>query len=112
MDAQGLFDYRGPAELLPAIRRALAWVKDPSSGASLLAAGRVRRVHVHGEAVHAVLLLPDCPMTPVVLEDLQAELFDHLGGRKTVTVIDAAGTAGLSRRETLPGCSCWASRDR
>ena len=112
MDAQGLFDYQGPADLLPAIRKALSSVRDPASGAHLLAAGRVRQVHVHGACVRAVLVLPECPLVPVVLEDLQAELFDHLQGSREVTVVEAGQLRPVSRRWSLPGCPCWASADR
>lgn len=112
MDAPGLFDYQGPAHLLPAIRQALAAVKDPATGGHLLAAGRVRQVHVHGDALRAVLVLPECPMVPVVLEDLQAELFDRLQGRVEVAVVQARQLRAVSRRGNLPGCPCWASSDR
>jgi metal-sulfur cluster biosynthetic enzyme len=110
--AQGLFDYQGPADLLPAIRKALSSVRDPATGGHLLAAGRVRQVHVHGDTVRAVLVLPDCPLIPVVLEDLQAELFDHLHGRWKVKVAEARQLRPVSRRENLPGCPCGASADR
>lgn len=103
-----LFDYHGPAELLAAVREALAWVADPASGRSILAAGRVRQVRVDARGLRAVLALPPCPVVPVVLEDAQAELFDRLHGRLAVTVVCATPREGaaVSRRGSPRGCGC------
>lgn len=83
---RGLLDYRGPGELLGTIREALQWVKDPFTGESILAAGRVRQVRVEGESLHVVLAISPGPLLQVVVEDLRAELCDHLKGWSDICV--------------------------
>lgn len=92
---RGLLDYQGPGELLDTIRDALQWVKDPVSAHSILAAGRVRQVRVEGDSLHVVLAMTPGPLLQVVVEDLRAELFDHLRGWSDICVrIQPPGAPG------------------
>jgi hypothetical protein len=103
-DTPGLFDYRGPAQLLEPVRGALAWVRDPAGAGSVLAAARVRSAHVQGDWLHVVLALPPGPLVEVTREDAQAELFDHLQGRLQVrvTIVTPPGP-GASRQNPDSG---------
>lgn len=104
---RGLLDYRGPADMLDTIRAALQWVKDPVTGEGILAAGRVRQVRVDGGSLHVVLAITPGPLLQVVVEDLRAELFDHLRGWSDICVrIQPPGAPGW--------CSgaCGAARPR
>lgn len=82
------FDYDGPQELRGTITGALQWVVDPGLGFNLLDAGLVYGVRVTDDAVHVRMALsaPGSGASDVIVEDVQAELFDHLHGGREVKV--------------------------
>lgn len=82
----GLFLYDGPAGLLQRVCAAFAWVAEPHSGSDIARAGCVRQVRVRGDALHVVLRLPPGPLLPGVVQDVEAELFDHLQGAFRIVV--------------------------
>jgi len=82
------FGYEGPPELKPRIERALRWVVHPLFGINVLDAGLVHRVVADDRCVRVSVAVtsPGCPLNDVLVEDLEAELFDHLGGTREVSV--------------------------
>lgn len=81
-----LFEFHGPADVLEPVRRALGWVVDPSTTTSLLAGGALRRVHAAEGKLIVYLRLPASATRQVVVEDAQAELFDHLQGQWEIEI--------------------------
>jgi hypothetical protein len=81
-----LFEFHGPADVLEPVRRALGWVVDPSTTTSLLAGGALRRVHAAEGKLVVYLRLPASATRQVVVEDAQAELFDHLQGQWEIEI--------------------------
>jgi hypothetical protein len=81
-----LFEFHGPADVLEPVRQALGWVVDPSTSASLLAGGALRRVHAAEGKLVVYLRLPPSATRQVVVEDAQAELFDHLQGQWEIEI--------------------------
>jgi metal-sulfur cluster biosynthetic enzyme len=82
------FDYEGPQDLRGTIAGALRWVVDPQLGFNLLDAGLVYGVRVTDEVVLVRMALssPRSAVSDVIVEDVQAELFDHLHGGREVRV--------------------------
>ena len=80
------FLYEGPAECFDPVQRALGWVVHPHSGQALPQDGAVRAVRIACTTAVVDLALPPGGITQVVVEDLQAELFDHLQGRCRIEV--------------------------
>ena len=82
------YDYEGPAALRGPIVDALRWVQDPQLGFNLLDAGLVYGVRVTDEAVVVQMALssPRSAVSDVIVEDVQAEVFDHLQGAREVRV--------------------------
>jgi metal-sulfur cluster biosynthetic enzyme len=82
------FDYEGPREMRGCIEEALRWVHDPQLGFNLLDAGLVYGVRVTDGAVHVRMALsaPRSAVSDVIVEDVQAEVFDHLQGAREVRV--------------------------
>jgi metal-sulfur cluster biosynthetic enzyme len=82
------FDYEGPPDLKKSIERALQWVTHPILGVNVLDAGLVYGVQAddHRVRVRMATTTADCPVDHVVAEDAEAELFDHLGGKREVEV--------------------------
>jgi len=85
---QAGFDYEGPQEMRACIEGALRWVQDPQLGFNLLDAGLVYGVRVTDEVVHVRMALssPCSAVSDVIVEDVQAEVFDHLQGGREVRV--------------------------
>ncbi len=85
------WQYDGPPEERLLAESALRWVVDPVSGADVIARGLVRTVVVDEGAVQVRLApLPDAGVTAMLVEDLQAELFDHFHGDRRVVVTVAS----------------------
>lgn len=82
------FDYEGPPEFQVRIDRALRWVTHPLLRLNVLDAGLVYGVSADGERVRVRLAMttPGCSLTDLLVEDVQAEIFDHLGGERRVEV--------------------------
>ena len=83
------WQYDGPPEDRLLAESALRWVVDPVSGADVITRGLVRTVVVDEGSVQVrVAPLPDAAVTAMLVEDLQAELFDHFhGGRRVVVTV-------------------------
>jgi hypothetical protein len=81
-----LFEFHGPADQLEPVRRALSWVVDPLTGCTLLHSGALRRVRMEDGCLRVQLCLPDSPLRQLLVEDAQAELFDHLHGQWKVEI--------------------------
>lgn len=82
-----LFEFHGPAEAFEPVQLAMRWVTDPATGCNLLEGGALRRVHMADGRVQVRLCLPAGPTRQLVVEDAEAELFDHLQGRWQVEVV-------------------------
>jgi len=83
--------YEGPPEDRPLAESALRWVVDPATGVDVITRGLVRTVVVSEGAVQVRLApLPDAGVTAMVVEDLEAELFDHFHGERRVSVTVAS----------------------
>jgi|GEM_PF-5978973 metal-sulfur cluster biosynthetic enzyme len=82
------FEYDGPPELKPRIEQALGWVLHPLFGINVLEAGLVHGVHADAQRVHVRMFVTTscCPLTDLLAEDVEAEVFDHLGGVHEVQV--------------------------
>lgn len=82
------FEYDGPPQLHGTVAAALRWVVDPQLGFNLLDAGLVYGVRVTDDVVHVRMALssPRGGVGDVIVEDVQAELFDHLQGGREVRV--------------------------
>ncbi len=93
-----LFAYEGPAGELPAIRRALAAVTDPLEGRNLLQHRAVRHATLRDGRARVVLELAPGMLRQLLVEDLEAELFDHLQGRWRVEVLVVDPPAARTRR--------------
>lgn len=100
-----LFAYEGPADELPAIQRALAAVKDPLEGANLLQRRAVRHATLRNGRARVVLELAPGLLRQLMVEDLEAELFDHLQGRWRieVLVIEPPSARSPRRAAAVPG---------
>jgi metal-sulfur cluster biosynthetic enzyme len=100
MDQKNSFEYEGPPDLKVVVERALRWVQHPLLGLNVLDAGLVHAVRVHEQCVRVSLAMtsPGCRLGKVVIEDIEAELFDHLGGRRRVEVAVANGPAWTPAR--------------
>ena len=79
--------YDGPPELLDAVVRALSWVTNPQTGRGVLEERRVRTARIGAGTAVVHLAMRESPIACVVVEDVEAELFDHLAGRWPVRVI-------------------------
>lgn len=82
-----LFEFHGPAEALEPVRRALTWVIDPMGGCNLLEQGALRRVHMAEGRARVELCLAASPLRQLLVEDVEAELFDHLQGQWTIEIV-------------------------
>lgn len=82
-----LFAYEGPGGELPAIQRALAAVTDPLEGGNLLQRRAVRHATLRDGRARVVLELAPGLLRQLMVEDLEAELFDHLQGRWRIEVL-------------------------
>jgi metal-sulfur cluster biosynthetic enzyme len=99
MGQKSSFEYAGPPELKAVVERALRWVQHPLLGLNALDAGLVNAVQVDERCARVSLTMtsPGCRLVKLVIEDIEAELFDHLGGRR-VEVETAAGPAWTPAR--------------
>ncbi|GAB2579988.1 hypothetical protein GCM10027034_08600 [Ramlibacter solisilvae] len=88
MNQDRSFEYEGPPELLDGIERALQWVRHPLLGLNVLDAGLVYGVRANGQRVHVSMTMtaPGCRLGDLLAEDVEAELFDHLGDGRQVVV--------------------------
>lgn len=93
-----LFEFHGPAEALAPVQRALAWVIDPLEGRNLLEQGVLRRVRMADGRARVELCLPPSPLRALLVEDLQAELFDHLQGRWAIEIVLVQPRGGGSNK--------------
>jgi metal-sulfur cluster biosynthetic enzyme len=82
-----LFEFSGPAEAFEPVTRAMRWVVDPLTLRNLLDAGALRRVHMAEGRVQVRLCLAAGPTRQLIVEDAEAELFDHLEGRWQVEIV-------------------------
>ncbi|HYD77673.1 iron-sulfur cluster assembly protein [Ramlibacter sp.] len=96
-----LFAYEGPAGDLPAVQRALAAVTDPLEGGNLLQRRAVRHATLRNGRARVVLELAPGLLRQVMVEDLEAELFDHLEGRWYVEVLVVDPPEARQRRAAL-----------
>jgi len=93
-----LFAFHGPAEEFEPVQRAMRWVVDPLTRCTLLEGGALRRVHLGEGRARVQLCLPPGPMRQLIVEDVQAELFDHLQGRWAVEIEVIEPPPGEARR--------------
>jgi metal-sulfur cluster biosynthetic enzyme len=100
MDQKSSFEYEGPPDLKAVVERALRWVQHPLLGLNVLDAGLVHAVQVDEQCVCVSLAMtsPGCRLVKLVIEDVETELFDHLGGRRRVRVEVATGRAWTPKR--------------
>lgn len=82
-----LFEFHGPADAFEPVQLAMRWVTDPATGRNLLDSGALRRVHMAGGRVQVQISLAPGPTRQIVVEDAEAELFDHLLGEWQVEVV-------------------------
>lgn len=82
------FAYSGPPELQPAVASALRAVVDPEMALSILDAGLVHRVSIaHGKCHVAVTMTSvACPVTEVILTDIETELDRVMPADMTIEV--------------------------
>ena len=75
-EAPAPFPYEGPPELLPPIETALQRVIDPEVAMSIVDVGLVYGVRVHDGTVHVRVTMTSaaCPVTDLVLEDVENQL--------------------------------------
>jgi metal-sulfur cluster biosynthetic enzyme len=83
-----LFPYSGPAELKPAIERALASVVDPELALSIVDVGLVYGVTVADNRVHVRVTMTSvaCPVTELIIEDVEAALDRAVPREMTIAV--------------------------
>jgi metal-sulfur cluster biosynthetic enzyme len=76
MNTHQPFPYTGPAELMPAIERALRAVVDPELAMSIVDVGLVYGVTVVDTKTHVAVTMTSvaCPVTELIIEDIEAEL--------------------------------------
>jgi metal-sulfur cluster biosynthetic enzyme len=74
--AEEPFPYSGPEDLRPVIERALQAVVDPELAMSIVDVGLVYGVTVRGGRVRVLVTMTSvaCPVTELIIEDIQAEL--------------------------------------
>jgi metal-sulfur cluster biosynthetic enzyme len=74
--AEPPFPYSGPEDLRPVIERALQSVVDPELALSIVDVGLVYGVTVHDRRVHVLVTMTSvaCPVTELIVEDIEAEL--------------------------------------
>jgi len=82
------FPYAGPAELKPAIERALQSVVDPELAMSIVDVGLVYGVTVRDRRAHVVVTMTSvaCPVADVIVEDIEAELDRVIPSEMTIDV--------------------------
>ncbi|WBY03192.1 iron-sulfur cluster assembly protein [Ramlibacter tataouinensis] len=97
-----LFAYEGPAGELAPIRRALAAVTDPLEGTHLLQRRAVRHASLRDGRARVVLELAPGMLRQLLVEDLEAELFDHLQGRWRIEVVVIEPPRAAARRRAAP----------
>jgi metal-sulfur cluster biosynthetic enzyme len=87
MDAP--FPYTGPAELIPTIEEALRAVVDPELAMSIVDVGLVYGVTVADNKVHVAVTMTSvaCPVTELIVEDIEAEL-DRVVPREMVIDVE------------------------
>lgn len=70
------FAYTGPPELQPAVASALRAVVDPEMALSILDVGLVHRVSIANGKCHVAVTMTSvaCPVTEVILTDIETEL--------------------------------------
>ena len=75
-DCDGAFPYEGPAQLRATIERALHNVVDPEMALSIVDIGLVYGVEVDAQRalVRLTMTSTACPVTDVIVDDVQAEL--------------------------------------
>jgi metal-sulfur cluster biosynthetic enzyme len=85
------FPYTGPAALRPAIERALQSVVDPELAMSVVDVGLVYGVTVADNKVHVLVTMTSvaCPVTELIIEDIEAEL-DRVVPREMVIDVELA----------------------
>lgn len=103
MTQERSFEYQGPPNLIALIERALGWVTHPLLGLNVLDAGLVYCVKADGQHVRVSIMMttPGCKLTDLLVEDIEAELFDHLGGEPRVEVEIVRKPAWTSARMTV-----------
>lgn len=82
------YPYQGPDELAPAIDHALRQVVDPEVALSIVDVGLVCSVRVvdHQVEVQVTMTSAACPVTDVILADIEAELHAALPPQWAVKV--------------------------
>ncbi len=82
------FPYTGPAELGLMIGRALQAVVDPELAMSIVDVGLIYGVSVEGRKVHVEVTMTSvaCPVTEVIIEDIESELNRALPSDMTIHV--------------------------
>ncbi|MDZ5457748.1 metal-sulfur cluster assembly factor [Azohydromonas lata] len=75
-DAAPRFDYEGDEALRGPVTQALRRVVDPEVALSIVDVGLIYRVRVTQEGVHVLMTMTSaaCPVTDVIVEDVQDEL--------------------------------------
>lgn len=76
MEEPACFDYTGDATLRQPIAHALRQVVDPEVALSIVDVGLVYAVTVTPDRVHVLMTMTSaaCPVTDVIIDDVQAEL--------------------------------------
>jgi metal-sulfur cluster biosynthetic enzyme len=82
------FPYSGPADLQQPIERALHAVVDPELALSIVDVGLVYGVTVADGKVHVVLTMTSvaCPVTEMIVQDVEAELHRVVPDGLTIAV--------------------------
>lgn len=89
MTPHAAFAYDGPAELRDAVEGALKQVIDPEVALDIVDLGLVYSVCVHAgqpARVRMTMTSAACPVTDMLVEEVQAELADVLPGKPAVEV--------------------------
>ena len=75
-EQQALYPYSGPAELREPVEQALRAVVDPELALSIVDVGLVYGVHITDGKARIVITMTSvaCPVTEVIVEDIEAEL--------------------------------------
>jgi metal-sulfur cluster biosynthetic enzyme len=75
-EAQPGFSYEGPEELREPVRKALRRVVDPEVAMNIVDVGLVYGVSVASQQVRVVMTMtsPACPVTDVIMDDVDSEL--------------------------------------
>ena len=70
------FDYEGDEALREPVTQALRRVVDPEVALSIVDVGLIYRVRIGDEGAHVLMTMTSaaCPVTDVIVEDVQAEL--------------------------------------